>query len=433
MRLLGLLALLALATPAWAEVTTPPDWIEEPTDEAMWLAAPLEADGRPGEVILGCRVAADGAVHDCVVQFERPTGLGFGDAALKLSTLFKMRPMLKDGKPVAGGVVHIPIRWTEGPHGGGVITSPDWLRKPSAQDLSRVVPARAAKEGRNGQATIACRVNLEGGVYDCAVVEEDPAGYGFGEAALAMSSSFAMRPMSLDGKPVAGAVVRIPIRWLGMRPSHQIGASVLRAPPWGKAPNFDQLLAAYPEKARRKAVAGRVTLMCRYGKAGTLSACDVHDEDPKDAEFGRAARKLAPLFQGPALGAELQRHEVMAMVFVTFPTEALKGDRRIGKPDWRALPTEDDMLGAYPQAARQARLSGDALVHCLVVDGGALEGCRVLRETPAGQGFGEAALKVLAPARMSVWSDEGLPTAGGYVNIPVRFHMPSAEPEAAAK
>ena len=35
----------------------------------------------------------------------------FGDAALKLSKLFKMRPQSKDGAPTNGGVVRIPIRF----------------------------------------------------------------------------------------------------------------------------------------------------------------------------------------------------------------------------------------------------------------------------------------------------------------------------------
>jgi protein TonB len=36
-------------------------------------------------------------------------GAGFGDAALGLSSLFHMRPMTKDGRPVSGGTVRIPI------------------------------------------------------------------------------------------------------------------------------------------------------------------------------------------------------------------------------------------------------------------------------------------------------------------------------------
>ena len=38
--------------------------------------------------------------------------MGFGDAAMKMSKLFKMRPQTKDGQPVDGGTVRIPIRFT---------------------------------------------------------------------------------------------------------------------------------------------------------------------------------------------------------------------------------------------------------------------------------------------------------------------------------
>ena len=54
---------------------------------------------------------ARGTLEGCSVTSEDPADMGFGDAALKMSKLFKMRPMSRDGQPVDGGTVRIPLRF----------------------------------------------------------------------------------------------------------------------------------------------------------------------------------------------------------------------------------------------------------------------------------------------------------------------------------
>jgi len=95
-----------------------------------------------------------------------------------------------------------------------LITAPDWAERPNGEDLAAVYPAEARAQRLEGRATLDCRVDSGGRLRGCAVAEEAPAQAGFGEAALALSPSFQMKPMSKNGVAVGGGAVRIPIRFI---------------------------------------------------------------------------------------------------------------------------------------------------------------------------------------------------------------------------
>lgn len=92
-----------------------------------------------------------------------------------------------------------------------VITNPNWLSRPTADQVGRLYPARAMNEDKGGRAVLLCEVLASGDVSNCSLLEETPKGYRFGEAAQAMTRYFKLSPRSVDGVSVAGSKVRIPI------------------------------------------------------------------------------------------------------------------------------------------------------------------------------------------------------------------------------
>ena len=64
-----------------------------------------------GEAMMVCVVSATGDLSDCSIESESPPNMGFGDATLRASGLFKMKPATLFGQPVDGGTVRIPMKW----------------------------------------------------------------------------------------------------------------------------------------------------------------------------------------------------------------------------------------------------------------------------------------------------------------------------------
>jgi periplasmic protein TonB len=92
-------------------------------------------------------------------------------------------------------------------------------------------------------------------------------------------------------------------------------------------------------------------------------------------------------------------------------------------PRWLSQPSADDLSRFYPERALDLGLTGHASLTCGVLANGGLTGCRVLAETPAHAGFGEAALRLAPYFRMSPRTVDGQPVDGGTVNFGISFDL----------
>lgn len=97
---------------------------------------------------------------------------------------------------------------------------------------------------------------------------------------------------------------------------------------------------------------------------------------------------------------------------------------RITSPDWRRRASFADVEKVYPRGARKKRLAGRAAIMCRVTREGTLADCRVQSETPEGEGFGEAVLKLVPLFQMRSPAGDGQLTGEATVHIPIRFHPP---------
>ncbi|MGH7012051.1 MAG: TonB family protein, partial [Caulobacteraceae bacterium] len=397
--------------------------------------------GDGGAVTLRCIVGPGGLLDDCEVIEEKPSGEGFGAAALKIAQLIKINPTSRSGRRAQDGSILIPIRFKmpKSPKPGGFlprtaarpaatskppppvpvpqaettaatvaavppppqseITQPDWAKKPTPREYEDVFPSRAMTQNVSGKATLSCQVDVHGVLDACQVVAESPTGYGFGAAALALAPRFRMKPMSIEGRPTAGGVVNIPITFETGGPiagRTMVSSRLIVTGAWIAAPSFADVAAAYPAAA--KGDAGRMVFRCEVKRDGRLRHCIDTVHAPHD--FEAAARSLFPKFRlrvDPADFKDAGELEVELPMRLPPPGEPDLEAKAIGQPTWIAGPDPSKILALYPAAAADKGVKeGVGKVACTVQADGRLGDCVERTADPPSLGFSRAAAE-LAP------------------------------------
>src|SRR5581483_5855613 len=127
-------------------------------------------------------------------------------------------------------------------------------------------PAAARAAGVEGQAVIHCKRDEHLALTGCTLVSEDPAGQGFGAAALAMAAKSPQNPRLLlkdaAAEPAADTTIRFTVRPPYIAPDVTRMAHVVKSAAIVAKPTDAQIQAAYPTRALANQVQGGAQIEC---------------------------------------------------------------------------------------------------------------------------------------------------------------------------
>lgn len=197
------------------------------TDPVLgFYPAAAKAAGVEGQAIINCKRDEHLALTGCTLVSENPPGQGFGAAALAMAAKSPQNPklLLKDAaaQPAADTTIKFTLRppyitpdVTRMAH---IVKSAEIVAKPSDAQVQAAYPPRALDNQVQGGAVIECVVTLAGKLAECHVYDEEPTGYGFGQAALDLASDFTLKPRLIDGEAVGGTPVKIGVNFSSQSP-----------------------------------------------------------------------------------------------------------------------------------------------------------------------------------------------------------------------
>jgi TonB family protein len=90
-------------------------------------------------------------------------------------------------------------------------------------------------------------------------------------------------------------------------------------------------------------------------------------------------------------------------------------------PNWRVLPSANDLKLFYPDRAYRLGINGDATATCSIGPAGDLVRCWLSSESPTDQGFDFALLKMTTCLQVEPVTKSGLPSPGRTIKVGAHF------------
>jgi protein TonB len=84
----------------------------------------------------------------------------------------------------------------------------------------------------------------------------------------------------------------------------------------------------------------------------------------------------------------------------------------ITEPVWVSEPSREDFAREYPPFARERGAGGRVVIECVADAEGALTDCAVVSETPEGEGFGVATLRLASKYKIAPKDAKGRSIVG---------------------
>lgn len=108
-------------------------------------------------------------------------------------------------------------------------------------------------------------------------------------------------------------------------------------------------------------------------------------------------------------GWRIPKVAVLVVAVATAGSAAALRPAVVTKVDWRHPEIDRLLVNAYPPAAAKAGIGGVVELDCQVLDSGAARNCRVLSESPGGQGFAAAISRLSPRFRLRARTIDGKP------------------------
>lgn len=164
---------------------------------AAYYPPQAQAQGIDGRALIACAVRSDRRL-DCEIERESVEGQEFGAQAVRLvqDTAQRYADQLQPG---AAFRVAVDFAVHERGRRASDRSRRNFSEMPSGELYARFYPSNAADRGIDGAVDMACEIRASRR-YNCVVIEEIPAGAGFGVAALQVSAFFEISEAAI-GQP----------------------------------------------------------------------------------------------------------------------------------------------------------------------------------------------------------------------------------------